>query len=269
MKQNNKALAALSFLFVLGNAVIITPFANSNKFAFLGFMIAMLISFAVYFICLLIPINKLTVIPIILFCFFIVADAFITLIRFISYDLRIKNSLIILPVLVILLFIGLKRTSVLLKLSLLLLPFCVGIILLFFLSTAKDFNLRNIFIYEIPPTASLLSQIYPFIKVSVLPMGVLALFVKGENARVSVGFCGLGLGFCALAICILNSVLLFGIEFAGGLKYPYSLAGSTVTFGNLFTRMDGLLYFLYMASVLIKCGVGIMVIKKSRKLILP
>ena len=72
-----------------------------------------------------------------------------------------------------------------------------------------------------------------------------------------------------LGITILNSVLLFGIEFSGVLDYPYSSAGSTVTFGNLFTRMDGFLYFVYLASCIVKCAVGIFVIKKSRNKFVP
>ena len=98
---------------------------------------------------------------------------------------------------------------------------------------------------------------------------LIAFFAKSEGFKKGVTLLGVGVGCVAFGICILNSVLLFGIDFAGELAYPYSVAGSTVTFGYLFTRMDGLLYFVYLISCVIKCTVAIEIIKKSRSILTP
>lgn len=266
-----KHFIALTVLFVLGNACITTPEKNADRFNFLAFMIACIMAVLVYLITCFIPINKITVIPVWLLGVYCIFDAFITFVKFISYDLlpETQRFTLILPIVLLLIYIGFQKTDVLFKFSLLCGVLSLAVILFFFISTAKDFNVKNIFINKLPSISNLYQQVLPYIKSIVLPAVLLSFFARLENIKKGTAVCGLIFGFLAFGICILNSVLLFGIEFSGVLDYPYSSAGSTVTFGNLFTRMDGFLYFVYLATCVVKCAVGIFVIKKSRNKLVP
>jgi len=267
----SKHFIALTSLFVLGNGVITAPISNADKYNFLGFLVACVISVAVYYLCLILPINRLTVMGIWALALYCIADAFITFIRFISQNLLpdTKPFLIALPLILLLLYIGFQKEEMLFKFSLVSFFAAASVVLFFFFSTAKDFNVSNIFINRLPSFNGFLVQLAPYLKSIVLPTVLLCIFARLNNIRNSVSVWGLAVGFILFGLTILNSVLLFGIELSGVLDYPYSSAGSTVTFGNLFTRMDGFLYFVYLASTIVKCGVGIFTIKKSRERLFP
>ncbi len=265
-KKYNKHYIMLSSLFILGNACITAPTKIANEFSFLAFLLASVMAVAVYFIAFFIPINKITLIPIWLLAIYCILDAFITFIKFISSNLLPDSGrfMIIIPFVLILIYIAFKKTDTILKFSLLCGILVLAVIIFFFASTAKDFNVKNIFIYEAPRITTVYNQAVPFVKSFILPSILLALFTKQEKIQKGIGAGGLLLGLLLSGICILNSVLLFGIEFSAILDYPYSSAGSTVTFGYLFTRLDGFLYFVYLVTCTVKCAVGVFVIKKAK-----
>ena len=271
LRATNKHFLCLAPLFVIGNAVITAPSRNADKFSFLAFLVACILSLVVVYLCFFVPFNRATALPLIVLSLYCGFDAFITFIKFISVDLLPKTPrfFIALPVLLALCYIAFQKGNSVYKLSLITFWAVAAVILLFFLATAKDFNVKNIFIYELPDLTAVWKQLMPFLKGIVLPSVLLAFFAKSEGFKKGITIIGVGVGCIALGVCILNSVLLFGIDFAGELNYPYSLAGSTVTFGYLFTRMDGLLYFVYLVSCLIKCTIAIEVIKKSRSILAP
>lgn len=266
-----KHFLGLSALFVLGNTVITAPKTNADQFNFLGFLVAGIISLAVYFLVYLLPFNRITAVMGCLLALFCIGDAGISFIRFIHNNLlpETKPFFIVLPFILVLTFIAFKTNEMLFKFSVVSFLPVVAVILFFFFATLKDFNIKNIFIYELPNLEVFYKQTLPYIKSIALPSALLAFFSKTSGFKKGVSVSGFAIGFVLLGITILNSVLLFGIEFSGVLDYPYSSAGSTVTFGNLFTRMDGFLYFVYLASCIVKCGVGIFAIKKSRNKFVP
>lgn len=267
----SKHFVALAMLFILGNACITAPMKNTNEFGFLAYLVSVALAFAVFWGAHFLPINRVTLLPIWLLAFYCTADAFITFVKFISYNLLPDSPriLIVLPFVSILVYLGFQKTNTFFKFSLVSGIFSFLVIVFFFFSTLKDFNLSNIYIYQLPSLKGLWRQILPFIKTLVLPMVLLGIFSKTESIEKTASLLGVVSGFISFAICFLNSVLLFGIEFSGRLSYPYSSAGSTVTFGYLFTRLDGFLYFVYLATCIVKCTVGIMIIKKSRNKIVP
>jgi hypothetical protein len=251
--------------------VILAPFGNLNKYGFLAFLIvyglALLLSFWAYFI----PLNKITAIPVTVFSLYCVGDSFLSFIKFTKYDLLYKTSAfwVVLPFVAIVIYISLQKTRVIYKFSLVFWFVVAVVITLFAVFTAKDFEIRNIFIYNFPSAQNLVSQAKPYIFTTLLPVVLLSILAREEGIKTSSAVMGVGLGFLALGVCILNSVLLFGVSLASTLNFPYSSAGSTVTFGNLFTRMDGLLELVYLTTSVIKCGVCIEVIKKSRNKLVP
>ncbi len=261
----------LSVLFILGNACITAPDKTADKYNFLVFLIscfvALIVGFAAYFI----PINKISALPVFWFGFFIVSDTFISFIKFISKNLLpdTPRLFILLPFCFLLVYLGFKKSNTFFKFSLICGFLSVAVVLFFFLSTFKDFNFKNIYIYKLPSFNTMFSQSVFYFKSLVMPSIALGIFAKQEKIKKGILLSGLSLGFLFLGFTVLNSVLLFGIKFAGELEFAYSAAGSTVTFGNLFTRLDGFLYFVYSATCITKCTVGIFIIKKSRNLIVP
>ncbi len=267
----SKHFLMLSVLFVLGNACITAPPKTADKYNFLVFLISGFIALIFGFTAYFIPINKITVLPIFLLGFFTVGDTFISFIGFISDNLLpdTPRFWILLPFIFILVYLSFKKTNTLFKFSLICGFLSVAVVAFFFLSTLKDFDFKNIFIYKLPKLDNVFSQSIFYFKSLVIPALLLGIFAKEEKIKKGVLLGGLSLGLLCLAVTILNSVLLFGIKFAGTLSYPYSMAGSTVTFGNLFTRLDGFLYFVYTATCIIKCAVGIFIVKKSRNILVP
>ncbi len=266
-----KHFLLLSVLFVLGNTCITAPARNADKYNFLVYLLTCFASLIFGIIAYFIPINVKTFIPIYLLSLFTFGDTFISFIRFISDNLLpyTPRVLIVIPFVLILVYLGFKKTSTLYKFSLICGFLSVAVVVFFFLSTFKDFEFKNIYIYDLPRFNTVVSQSVFYFKSLVIPSLLLGVFARQENIEKGVLLGGLSLGLLALAITVLNSVLLFGIRFSGALEYPYSMAGSTVTFGNLFTRLDGFLYFVYSATCIIKCIVGIFVIKKSRSVLAP
>ena len=257
----------LSLLFVLGNACITAPAKIADEYNFLAFLAAFVITVAAGFCAYFIPVNKITLLPIWLLGLYCTADAFITFAVFIGQNL-LPNSprfLIILPLAVLLGYMAFLKGNAILKFSLISGVFSLAVIVFFFCSTAKNFNIKNIFIYSLPNATNFCEQIIPYFKSLLLPALLLAIFARLEDMKKSALITGLSLGLLCFGLCILNSVLLFGIKLSSALDYPYSAAGSVVTYGYLFTRLDGFLYFVYLATTVVKCAVGILVIKKSRK----
>lgn len=267
----SKHFLMLSLLFVLGNACITAPAKTADKYNFLVFLICGFVSLIFAFFAYFIPINKLTAVPLFALCLFTVGDTFISFIKFISDNLlpETPRFYILLPFVLILVYLGLKKVDTLFKFSLICGVLSLAVIIFFFLSTFKDFEFENIFIYKLPPLDTVFSQSVFYFKSIIIPTFLLGVFAKQEGIKKSVLLGGVSLGILCLAVTILNSVLLFGIKFSGSLSYPYSMAGSTVTFGNLFTRLDGFLYFVYSATCITKCAVGIFVTKKSRNIFVP
>ncbi len=265
---SNKLFCAMCVLFVLGNNVITAPINNANKYNFLAFLLSFILSISVYFLFFYIPFSKVFMVVVWLLAFLCVGQAFTTFITFISDNLLPQTEPILIAIsFLILIIYAFFRGNAVLKFSFVSIFVIAAVFLVFFLSTAKDFNVKNIFIYNIPSFAELGNQLLPYVWSVALPTGILAVFARLNGFSKKTGVLGIGIGFILLGICLLNTVLLFGINLSSTLDYPYSSVGSTVTFGDLFTRLDGLLYFVYLATSLVKCVVGILVIKKSRECI--
>ncbi len=260
-----KHFIALSALFLLSNAVTTLPSKNANQFTFLGFLICFLISFVLCFIISGIKSQKILLYLSVLPALYCLLDAFLDFILFVSQNLlpETQRFLIILPFVLVAIIFAKTQNSAILKFSLLSFGFCVVAIVLFFLTTLKDFTLSNIFIKTLPDANTLLEQTMPYTQKIVLPSLLLPIFAKIESQQKKTALGGLTIGYILIGICLLNSLLLFGNEFSGRLDFPYAQAISTVTFGNLFTRMDGFSYFIYLVCCLIKITVCIDIIKAA------
>ncbi len=253
----------LSALFVLGQSIIILPTSQANRLTFLGFLISAFLSFLLTLAVLKLDFLKY---PVLLIAIFTIGDTLITFIEFISKTLiNEKNFFILILFLIPLLYFCTRKSQELLNFSLISGIACAALIVFFFLSTFKDFSFKNIYIYEFPKLTDLLSQSLSYIKSVTLPITVLALFAKQINTKDEAVFSGVAIGNALLLLTIFNSILLFGTTLAGEFNYPYADAISTVTFGKLFSRLDGFAYFIYFTASLIKITVCVFTIKYELK----
>lgn len=273
----NKHSASLAAIFILGDSIMVLPYATSGRYAVLGFAIAAASAFILYFAAL--PIARyflikpengnifrkaVSAVLLALIAVYALSGAGQTFIRFISYAEKIvlpNNGKFFIAAIFILLTAALatRRHEVILKLSLIFLVFSIITVLLFFLLSAKDFKIENISFYAFPTFKELFKETLPFFSGVALPAVLIPSFegLFYGRTRKTAGFAGLCIGLLLITLCLLDSLLLFGSELAARLDFPLAAAVSTVTVGSLFTRMDGVIYCLYFATALIKTAVCI------------
>ncbi len=254
----------LSVLFILGGAVINLPTKNADRLTFLGFLISFLLSILVFFATFKFDFLKY---PILFLAVFFVSDTAVTFLKFIAKTLLNdkQNFWILLLFILPVLYFCTRKHHQILNFSLVAGIVCSALLVFFFFATFKDFNLKNIYIYSLPNIKNLFLQALPYIRSVTLPCAVLTLYAKQQKVKIHTALAGISLGNAMFLIGLFNSILLFGTTLAGELSYPYASAISTVTFGNLFSRLDGFSYFIYFAAAMIKITVCTNVIKEEIK----
>lgn len=273
----------LTAVFTVGNTIINIPYDDANEKTLLGFIFAILCSLLLLLIiCPLIErifdaseslkkgvAREVVIVFYALICVIILIDtgkAFKDLSDFASKEIIPNTPKLIISIALALtvFYTAIQRDGVILKLSVFAF-FIVGVIsLFFFILSAPRFKFQNIVLLQMPEAGEVYSQVKPYI-VNVLLCCVPALiyqkilFGKIENVFTVTGVL---IGFTVIGICLMNSLLLFGVKAAVNTDFSYAASISTVTIGKLFTRMDGFSYFLFFASCLIKITIGIMTVKK-------
>jgi len=281
----SKHTAAISAIYILGNAVIKLPGKSTDEFVFLGFLLSAVFLLAAYFIVSPICVffigaksgtsifrKTLSVIFLVatsVFALFIAANTFSEFIYFISKVVLPKSSnfFVVLIFGATAIYFHSRRQENVLKFSLVSFVLVAAIIIFFFFASIWNFNFKNVLIFYMPSFKELYHQAQPYIKnplLASLILPVYYVFCFGES-RTRDGFCGMLAGEALLGICIVTSVLLFGTSLAGSLDFPFSSAVSTVTVGRLFTRLDGFSYFIYFACALIRVTVCLFVSITSLK----
>ncbi len=270
--------------FVLGNAVTVLPVSNADSYTFLGYVLSAAVLFLLFLV--LYPLclklfcdgNKKGIAKILqtavyaaamVFAVFCLGDAFSSFI-YISARLLLpeaSNFAVIVILLAVTAYFGSKRQENVLKFALVAFPFCLVIILFFFLASAGEFNWRSVFVFSPPSFKNLLEQTYAYLKNPVsfcllLPVYEV-LFFKNRDKRPL--FAGTLTGFLLLALCLLNSLLLFGPNLSGKLDFAYCEAVSSVSVGRLFTRLDGFAYLIFFVSILLRITVCVFIIKTLLK----
>ena len=268
-------ISALTSLFVLGNAVIILPMGKVNEFTFLSFLISAVFGIILYFpasLCakkllgeknhknqILKTVQIILLLALSVFAIFCVADAFSAFLNFVKVIILPNTATFFITLIfaVCVLYFALKKAENILKFFLIFAVLSGAIVLFFFFATSFDFNLRNIFIFRLPDLKTFLNQATEYVKNPVMPTLILPFYNMSvfENTKKGASLIGLLCGYILLGLCVIGSVLLFGANFAGDLEFPYFSASSTVSFGRLFTRLDGFCYFLFFIAVLARITV--------------
>lgn len=279
MKENLRLHSfCLVTLYILGNAVILLPDKSADGYTLFGFLAVFILSLAFCFV--IAPfyrglftekhqkLKAVVFLAVAVFSFWVASDAFKNSYSFISRIVLPKTSkpLIILVFLGVVLYFAFRSQKNVLKFSLLAFSATIILIIFFFFASLSNYDLENVYM-GIPDFKDILKNakpyfLNPFLSVLLLPMYFLFVFERVREKDMAVG---ITLGFLSLFLCIISSILLFGPFLAGELEYPFASAVSTVTVGKLYARMDGLSYFIYFSSALIKITICLFVTFSSLK----
>lgn len=290
MKQNTKFfthLKALWALFIMGNAVITLPTKNANEFTFLAFILASVLGALLYLIILTLAKNlfitehgkelktgykillAVTYLAVAVFAVFCGAEAFSVFMGFIKNIVLRHTPIFFISVifLAVVIYFCTRRQEDVLKFFMVAFVFVLIAVIFFFIANSFKFNLRYIFVFELPNIKELITQSKPYVLSVVIPSVLMPFYTACtfKKAKFSHALWGYFLGVVILGTCVISSCLIFGTTLAGELAYPYSSAVSTVSFGRLFTRLDGFSYFIYFISALARITVCVFIIRNCFK----
>ena len=119
--------------------------------------------------------------------------------------------------------------------------------------------------WRLPATfAELAGDTLPLWRETVLPLVILSAYLALSNPRRGEKSLVLGtlLGYAALFLCVLQTLLTFGAGFSSGLSYPYSHAVRVVSFGQYFFRPEIFSYGLDFAACLVRAAVCLATVKR-------
>lgn len=182
------------------------------------------------------------------------------IIRFSEYAARVMLDLssITLPLIsfiALTLYAAVKAKKIFLKLSSVLFFLSAAIMLLIFAFSCPFIETKYLLLYRAPDLGGFL---YSFFSVGGVALLVaLPLLFVGKEVKPSRFVWGFILGGGGVALCLINTLGVFGAEFAATLNFPYSYAVSTASVGKIFSRMDLFLYCVCFFTCLIKCSVCI------------
>lgn len=269
----------ISAMFVLSNAVITVPFKGADKKNFLSFAIAtalgaVFLYFTSYLINYMYDTKLLSKNPLAVKVFYVLSSAVLVFLAvlcfkdytdFVSFRMLPQTPRLIVSFIFAfcILWTSVKKDSVILKFSLFSFVITAIIIIILFVISVPRMKLENIVLLQFPnikDTARQTGKYFLNVYVTLLPILLYrkCLYKDMKNKYISSG---LLVGAVLLAVCLLNSLLLFGADVACNMDFPYADAISTVTVGELFTRMDGFSYFVFFASTVIKITVLISGVK--------
>ncbi len=252
---------ALCSLFVLGNIIVIMPFALKDIFVFALFCVVSLI--LTITMCFVIKQAKHNL-PFNFLLFILLAisvyGAAITFVDFLiflkSIQLNQTNILLLtLTLFAIVIFFALQKLSTIYKYGLLVAVVIGAIILLCGIFSVKNFDV-SLFKTSIVPTDYNFKVFFKFfLPIITLPV----LFGFDEKSARSV-FYGCVTGFFVLFLCFLQTTLTFSDTSA--VNFPYLRAIGVISSGSLFTRLDGLVYIIFFVTTMIKITLCIKTVEK-------
>ena len=278
MKAENKMrehsykshIFAAVMIFVMGNTVITLPFCKQENFLLVFLLSAV---FCIAFILLTIPILKyafiykqsvfkkivlfVTVTAVVTAAAYGAVSAFLDYISFVR-DIQLSQTsgiLITAAMLVLIVAFVICSGSAILKFCLLMAVITLAVVLLLFAVSIKMFDISYLNFSLNFSGVEFSASVKCFLKyfsVTVVPIA----FALQTQQRTSVSniISSASAGLLAVVLCLLQSVFVLG----GAVyqySYPYIYAVSAFSSGSLFTRLDGLVYFMFFAVTAVKVGI--------------
>ncbi len=260
MKKYNPHIFAVSFLFVLGNSIITLPFFEFNFILHivLSGALCLIFMFAVFLIVLFC--NKFKLLYYIVLIAFALISVCAALSAFYDFGLFLKteqlpqvnNFLLAVMLIVAVIPFVLSKDSAFYKYCLLCGVLCFLIIALGLICQIRHFNFSATLLNFKYNAFSITAFFNCFSHLLLLPVFVLQ---SSGQSYVKSAFLGTAFGFLLLLLCSVASVLTLGQS--NNLLFPYIKSIGIISSGNLFTRIDGLFYFLFFVTSITKITVCI------------
>ena len=241
------------FLFVLGNAVFTLPINEFNPFIFVllsGLLSLTLVATSFLMSC--VTENKFLFFAL---CFIaLITSVFGAISTFLDYyrfltqaQMPYTNSVLIILILVITgVILSSFRLSAVLKYCLFTGIISITIITLCFIAGIKNYDFSSFKLIQTEKIFSFKVFIYCFSPTLVLPFLFHNTIIDFSFKSMFVGTLA---GFITLLITCLQTVLTLGLA---GSDFSYLKTVSTISTGSLFSRLDGLVFFVCFASSIIK-----------------
>lgn len=184
-----------------------------------------------------------------------VCTAFVCSLAFSKYAAKVMLDIksLILPLisfLALALFVLRGREELLLKLGTLLFPLAAVFMLAVFAFSVGYIQPKYLALYRTPELAGFFSS---FISVGgSLYAAFIPLLFIGRQMKKRHFVYGFLFGGGLVLLALVNTLGIFGAEFAATLSFPYSYAVSTASMGKIFSRMDPFLYAAAFFTCLLK-----------------
>lgn len=129
----------------------------------------------------------------------------------------------------------------------------IGVVfmLLLSLNSAKPELMTQAFAFD---AGESVKQMVSFYIHSFGQIAAVLFFIGGKNKRRSqrIQFGGVLCGTAIFLICLVNTVLLIGVNVINNVSYPYATATAIINFGGDYTRLDVITYYIFFSASLVK-----------------
>ncbi len=241
-KKYTLHIFATGVLFTLGNTIMI-----NSQFGIINSALTLIIPLLAVLLLKIGKKNKavlvVTTISIFLFAVYGAITAGIDYVLFLTAQQMPKTNLVLLATifLVIVIIFAARKTHAIYKYNLFVFAISVAMILLCFIGGIKNLEL-NFF------DANLFD--FSFSAKLVLPMAILPFLNVDDNLSVKPTLYGVLAGIMLLFIAVVQSNLTLGTHFNTSYSYYHSV--SVISFGSLFIRQDGFIWFVFFVTTLVR-----------------
>ncbi len=272
--KNSKNFVFLLAVVLVGESVISYPFSGNIGNDLLGGALGIIVA-AITALFLKSKAAKLTAAEPGLKAFLLLALAVMSLLSFsvclldfskYAGKVMLNTSSIIIPAISLIALIAFtvkKGIGVILKLGSVLFLLSFIFIVLTFAFSLPYIEVKYLGFYKAPTVGGFLSS-FSSVGVSTFIASLPMIFLSKEQKTKCVLW-GFVLGGGMIFLCLINTLGIFGAEFAKTLAFPYSYAVSTASVGRIFSRMDPFLYCTCFFTCLIKCSVCLYVTASAVK----
>ncbi len=255
IKKHASHIAAMSVLFTLGNTIILMPGFNLINpvialaiVLLMGALLKMGTKNKAAFLCAAV-VGFLS-------AMYGAVTTFFDYINFLKTEQLPQKSGIFMAIVfaAIVLIFATRKVGAIYKYCLFVSVIAIAIILLCFLSGIKNFDHKFLDLKLFEISFSLQDS---------LPLAALLFLCKNETKFIKPTLFGVAAGFLLLFISALQTGLTFWIN--NDVAHPYLKAVSVISSGSLFTRLDGLVWFLFFITALVKISICVKVIFEGLK----
>lgn len=187
--------------------------------------------------------------------------AFIDYIRFLKTVQLPQTNIILLAIsfIAVIVVFAANENRAIYKYGLLVAVAVVIMTLICFIGGIKNFDFNLLEIEFTKPRFSFTTFVQGCAFVAAIPIFI---FTQNQRLPTKTLLSGVWLGFASLALCTAQSVLTLG---SANFDYPYLSAVSVISSGSLFTRLDGLVYFMFFAFATVRVTICIKVVINAVK----